>query len=473
MIAGVDIKTLKGLTQDSRAVKSGYLFAAFPGTKTDGRQFIDKALAAGASVILAPQGTTLPANANAKLVTDENPRQMFARMVAAFYNAQPSHIAAVTGTNGKTSTAVFTATLWEALGFKSASLGTLGLHGTNVNREGSMTTPGTVELHAALAECVDLKIDHLALEASSHGLDQYRLDGMRINVAGFTNLTRDHLDYHADMNEYLAAKARLFAEILAQDGTAVLNADVPEFAHLKSLCVDRRIKVIAYGHNNADLKIISRAPTGAGQDLVLEIFGERHNLALPLVGEFQAMNALCALGMVLAENRDRLSDLLKALANIKGAPGRLQYVSGHPKGAAVYVDYAHTPDALENVLRSLRPHTQNKLVCLFGCGGDRDRGKRPVMGKIANDLADLAIVTDDNPRSEEPAQIRKEILEGAKNAQEIPGRREAIQAAAKLLQSGDILVVAGKGHEQGQIFKTHTDPFDDVSEVKAALQLLK
>jgi UDP-N-acetylmuramoyl-L-alanyl-D-glutamate--2,6-diaminopimelate ligase len=472
MIAGVDIKALKGLTQDSRAVKSGYLFAAFPGTKTDGRSFIESAIASGASVILAPIGTTLPANANAKLVTDENPRRIFAKMAAAFYGRQPEIIAAVTGTNGKTSTAVFVSQLWEALGYKSASLGTLGLHGAGIERAGSMTTPGTTELHATLAELADAGIDHLAIEASSHGLDQYRLDGMNIKVAGFTNLTRDHLDYHADMNEYLAAKARLFTEVLDKNGTAVLNSDVPEFFHLKSLCADRQIKAISYGHKNADLKIISRTPTGAGQELVLEIFGKQHNLSLPLVGEFQAMNALCALGMTLAVNQDRLLDILTGLSKIKGAPGRLQYVPGHPKGAAVYVDYAHTPDALENVLHALRPHTKNKLVCLFGCGGDRDKGKRPVMGKISADLADVTIITDDNPRSEELAQIRSEILGGAKDAKEIPGRREAILTAVHSLTAGDVLVIAGKGHEQGQIFKAHTDPFDDVTEVKNSIHSL-
>jgi UDP-N-acetylmuramoyl-L-alanyl-D-glutamate--2,6-diaminopimelate ligase len=470
MIAGVDIKALKGLTQDSRAVKSGYLFAAFPGTKVDGRAYIESAIAGGASVILAPLGTALPSNSNVQLVVDENPRKVFAKMVAAFYGAQPEHIAAVTGTNGKTSTAVFVTQLWEALGYKSASLGTLGLHGTGIDRSGSMTTPDTVTLHAELAELAKAKIDHLAVEASSHGLDQYRLDGMKITVAGFTNLTRDHLDYHADMDEYFTAKARLFSEVLDEKGAAVLNADVPKFTALKALCDARGLRVISYGSQGRDLKITKRVPTGSGQNLSLEIFGKAYEISLPLVGEFQAMNALCALGMVLAENESRLSDILKALENIKGAPGRLQYVSGHSRGAAIYVDYAHTPDALENVLKALRPHTQNKLVCLFGCGGDRDKGKRPVMGKIASQYADAVIVTDDNPRSEEPAQIRSEILAGAKSATEISGRREAIQTAVQKLEAGDVLVVAGKGHEQGQIFKTHTDPFDDVTEVKAAIK---
>ena len=353
---------------------------------------------------------------------------------------------------------------------RAASLGTLGLHGAGIDRSGSMTTPDTVTLHAELAELAKAKIDHLAVEVSSHGLDQYRLDGMKITVAGFTNLTRDHLDYHADMDEYFTAKARLFSEVLDEKGAAVLNADVPKFTALKALCDARGLRVISYGSQGRDLKITKRVPTGSGQNLSLEIFGKAHEVSLPLVGEFQAMNALCALGMVLAENESRLSDILKALENIKGAPGRLQYVSGHSRGAAIYVDYAHTPDALENVLKALRPHTQNKLVCLFGCGGDRDKGKRPVMGKIASLYADAVIVTDDNPRSEEPAQIRSEILAGAKGATEISGRREAIQTAVQKLEAGDVLVVAGKGHEQGQIFKTHTDPFDDVTEVKAAIK---
>jgi UDP-N-acetylmuramoyl-L-alanyl-D-glutamate--2,6-diaminopimelate ligase len=333
-----------------------------------------------------------------------------------------------------------------------------------------MTTPDPVTLHAHLADLAAAGITHLALEASSHGLHQFRLDGVKIKAAGFTNLTRDHLDYHMTMDEYRDAKLRLFSEVLAEDGTAVVNADAPEAALISKICADRKIRCWTYGQAGKDLRILESEPVSQGQKLKLEIMGRRAGLTLPLVGSFQAMNVLCAAGLAAALDENKLDDIIDTLPLLEGVPGRLQLVPGHPKNAAVYVDYAHTPDALENILASLRPHTDKRLVCLFGCGGDRDSGKRPVMGQIAARLADLVIVTDDNPRSEDPASIRASILEGAPNALEVSGRRDAIRQAISLLEEGDILVIAGKGHEQGQIFADRVDPFDDGNEAHSAMQ---
>jgi UDP-N-acetylmuramoyl-L-alanyl-D-glutamate--2,6-diaminopimelate ligase len=399
-------------------------------------------------------------------------------LAAQFYGRQPETIVAVTGTNGKSSTVHFVRQIWEVLGHRAASLGTLGIEGAGVKRAGSMTTPDPVTLHAELATLAQEGITHLAMEASSHGLDQYRLDGVRVKAAGFTNLSRDHLDYHKDMEGYRAAKARLFAEILEPGGTAVLNADVPEYEALKHLCEERGVRVIGYGRaaGGSGLHLVSLEPLPNGQAIEVEIEGVTEKFTLPLIGEFQAMNALCALGLVIAEHPDDaayIHEAVKALEALKPAPGRLQPVSGHPSGAAVYVDYAHTPDALSHALGALRPHTAGRLVCLFGCGGDRDHGKRPLMGDVAVKLADRVIVTDDNPRSEDPASIRREILGGAPGALEIEGRAKAIQVALEGLDAGDVLLIAGKGHERGQIFADRTEPFDDVEEAEKAIGRLK
>ncbi|MEZ5814932.1 MAG: UDP-N-acetylmuramoyl-L-alanyl-D-glutamate--2,6-diaminopimelate ligase [Alphaproteobacteria bacterium] len=458
----IDISTLKGLTQDSREVKPGYLFAALPGVKADGRDFIPAAIERGATAILAGQGTQLPEGTkNVTLATDQNPRRAFAKFAAGFYRHQPEYIVAVTGTNGKTSVVTFAQQLWEAAGCKASSLGTL---------KGKMTTPDPVALHAELADLSTAGITHLAIEASSHGLDQCRLDGVNLAAAGFTNLSHDHLDYHKDMDAYFAAKARLFAALLEPGKTAVLNADSAHFERLEEICKDRGLKIVSYGHRGRDLKIISAKPASHGQKLELGLFGAHRDITLPLVGEFQVMNALCALGLVVSGDPENKNLYIEALEKLKNVPGRLQLVPGHPKGAAIYVDYAHTPDALENVLKALRPHTGGKLVCVFGCGGDRDKAKRPVMGAIASTYADSVIVTDDNPRSENPADIRAEILAATSGAQEIGDRREAIHKTINALEAGDVLVIAGKGHEQGQIFATRTDHFDDVEEARAAIE---
>jgi len=465
----------KGLTSDSRQVRDGYLFAALPGSKSDGRSFIADAIQHGASCILAPVGTVLPpdAPAHVRMVTDSNPRRAFALLAAAFYNRQPGTIAAVTGTSGKTSTVAFAQQLWHLSSTKTcASIGTLGVRGPGMIRSGSLTTPDPVALHAELADLASAGITHLAMEASSHGLDQYRLDGVKVSAAGFTNLSRDHLDYHKDMELYFLAKSRLFSDILPPGGTAVINVDDPYAARLQTICKARGQRVITFGAKGHDITLKSRRLNPGGQDIVIAAGGRDYAITLPLVGEFQAMNALCALGLVMADGTPA-ENLIPLLELFRGVAGRLQLVPGHVNGAAVYVDYAHKPAALEAVLTSLRPHTEGKLVCLFGCGGDRDSGKRPMMGTIAARLADAVIVTDDNPRSEDPAAIRAAILDAAPGATEIPGRRDAIRAAVAGLGAGDVLLIAGKGHEKGQIIGGQVEPFDDVEEAGAAMDNLQ
>jgi UDP-N-acetylmuramyl-tripeptide synthetase len=335
-------------------------------------------------------------------------------------------------------------------------------------------------LHAELADLASVGIDYLAMEASSHGLHQHRLDGVRLKVAAFTNLSRDHMDYHKDMGAYLAAKMRLFLDILAADGIAVLNADIPEFDAMAAVCAEAGRKVFSYGFKGRDFKILSTVSLPQGQKLDLEVLGQSYQILLPLVGGFQAMNALCALACVVAqdyENLKRTQILVAGLERLKGVPGRLQLVQGRAD-CAVYVDYAHTPDALETVLTGLRSHTKNRLICLFGCGGSRDQGKRPIMGAIAARIADVVIVTDDNPRIEDPAEIRAQVMNGIQEAgvrelHEVADRRKAIGFAMEQMASGDVLLVAGKGHEQGQIFNGYSEAFDDVNEVEIAMRRVK
>ena len=385
------------------------------------------------------------------------------------YAPQPATIAAVTGTNGKTSVAAFTRQIWAHHGLGAASLGTLGIVGPDFAEPGSLTTPDPVALHRALQRLAARGIDHVALEASSHGLDQFRLDGLTLSAAAFTNLTRDHLDYHGDMAAYFAAKRRLFAELLPRGGAAVINLDSSEGRELAALCRGRGQRVIGFGADAlADLRLISARPEGAGQTLLLEAFGTRRALLLPLMGEFQAMNALAALGLAVATGVPA-GEALDALAALQGAPGRMEHAATHPNGAPIIVDYAHTPDALETALTALRPHCRGRLVVVFGCGGDRDAGKRPMMGAIAERLADRVIVTDDNPRSEDAASIRRAILAAAPKAREIGDRGSAIRAAVAMLEPGDVLLLAGKGHERGQIVGDTVLPFDDAEMARAAV----
>ncbi|HLG90039.1 MAG TPA: UDP-N-acetylmuramoyl-L-alanyl-D-glutamate--2,6-diaminopimelate ligase [Alphaproteobacteria bacterium] len=465
-IADIEIR---GLTEDSRAVEPGFLFAALPGSKADGAAFIAEAARKGAVAVLAPKGTK--PTGSLPIIEDALPRRRFARMAAAFYGAQPETMAAVTGTSGKSSTVSFARQIWKALGRSSASLGTLGIDSDPIQRYSGLTTADPVRLHADLAELARAGVTHAAMEASSHGLDQYRLDGVTVKAAGFTSFGRDHLDYHATADAYFAAKARLFTEVLQPGGTAVLNADIPEFDRLRKLARGAGHPVISYGEHGKELRIVERRATAIGQSVTLELFGQRCAIAFPLVGAFQLMNALCALGLMTATGADAAS-AADALEKLQGVRGRLERVARLANGAAVYVDYAHKPDALETVLNALRPHTDGKLVIVFGCGGDRDRGKRPIMGEIATRLADRVIVTDDNPRSEEPAAIRAQILAGAPGAVEIGDRAEAIEAAVKALRPGDVLVVAGKGHEQGQIVGSEARPFDDAAVVRDSVARL-
>jgi UDP-N-acetylmuramoyl-L-alanyl-D-glutamate--2,6-diaminopimelate ligase len=391
-------------------------------------------------------------------------------LAARFYGRQPRTIAAVTGTNGKTSVAHFTREIWAATGHAAASLGTLGLVSPQGRRPGALTTPDPVGLHRDLAGLAASGIEHVALEASSHGLAQHRLDGVRIAAAAFTNLTRDHLDYHVDMEAYRAAKERLFSELLPAGEAAVLNADSPEFARLTALCRGRGHRIIGYGHRaGSDLRLLQREPGSFGQRLAIAAFGSTHRLELPLVGAFQAMNALAALGLALATGTPPEA-VFAAVPGLPGVPGRLQLVGQAAAGAPVFVDYAHTPDALAAVLTALRPHAAGRLLVVFGAGGDRDRGKRPQMGRTAAALADRVYVTDDNPRSEDPAAIRRAILAAAPDAVEIGDRGAAIAAAIGELRPGDVLVIAGKGHESGQIVRDAVLPFDDALVAREVLR---
>lgn len=454
---------ITGLTADSRAVEPGFLFAALPGSAVDGREFIDAAISNGAAAILAPDGTDVTAD-NVALLTSKDARAALAHIAAAFYADQPETIAAVTGTNGKTSVAHFTRQIWSLLGHQAVSMGTLGLQLPDGSVKPSLTTPDPVTLHADLAELARNGADHVVMEASSHGLDQRRLDGVKLRAAAFTNLSRDHLDYHGTLDAYLKAKARLFSDLLPADGIAVLNADIPEMAPLADAFGG---KVITYGRRATELKLLAAKPSHTGTRITLEAFGHTTAIDLPLAGAFQVYNVLCAAGLAIACGADP-SEVLGKLSQLQGVPGRLEH-AGTTHGGSVYIDYAHTPDALETVLSAMRPHTTGRLIVVFGCGGDRDRGKRPMMGRIATDLADISIVTDDNPRSEEPSAIRREILASAPVARNIGDREAAIREAVAMLSDGDVLVIAGKGHETGQIIGDEVRPFDDLRVARTAI----
>jgi UDP-N-acetylmuramoyl-L-alanyl-D-glutamate--2,6-diaminopimelate ligase len=463
-------REIAGLTADSRRVGPGYLFAALTGSRLDGRGFAADAVRRGAVAILTDQANALDLPSGCRtqvaVVTDANPRRLLARLAARLCGRPPRVIAAVTGTNGKTSVVEFLRQIWSAAGRPAASLGTLGLSAPGERRVGALTTPDPVALHADLAALAQRGVEHVAIEASSHGLAQFRLDGLSIAAAAFTNLTRDHLDYHGNMERYRAAKERLFTELLAPRGTAVLNTDSAEFPRLAALCQAAAHPILAYGTAGAaDLRLADRRPRGAGQEVGLEILGRNHRLELPLAGQFQALNVLAALGLALAADVPEAA-AVAALTELRGPAGRLQFVARHRDGGAIVVDYAHTPDALATVLDALRPHAKDRLVVLFGCGGDRDPGKRPLMGAIAAGGADRVYITDDNPRSEDPAVVRREIRAAAPGACEIGDRRRAIATAIAGLGPGDLLLIAGKGHETGQIVAGEVLPFDDTEVVR-------
>jgi UDP-N-acetylmuramoyl-L-alanyl-D-glutamate--2,6-diaminopimelate ligase len=459
---------ITGVTADSRKVTPGSLFAALPGSASNGRAFIPQALAAGAAAILTGEDVT---GAKAAVVKVHDVRRAYALAARAFWGAEPKTIVAVTGTNGKTSVATFCRQIFARLGRTSASLGTLGLQleGENLTPPG-LTTPDAADLARMAAELAERGVTHLALEASSHGLDQRRLDGLTLKAAAFLNLTQDHLDYHKSMGAYRDAKLRLFRTLLPRGGTAVLNADSGAFDAFAAAAVLGGQTVMSVGESGVGLRLISRTLEPFGQRLTIAREGEHYDVRLPLAGAFQAANVLAAAGLCNAPG-EGVEPVLGALEHLKGAPGRLQRVGTGPAGGEAYVDYAHTPDGLETVLTALRPHALGRLIVVFGAGGDRDRAKRPQMGKAAVDLADIAIVTDDNPRSEDPGEIRRAILAAAPGALEVGDRRAAIRAAAGQLRTGDILVVAGKGHEQGQTVAGVIHPFDDVTETRAALGL--
>ncbi len=466
------VKDFAGLAADSREVKPGFLFAALPGTHTDGSAYIADAVARGAPAGGGrPHAAPAARAAGVRFIADENPRLCLSRYAAAFYGAQPETIAAVTGTNGKTSVSVFLRQIWEQLGHRAASLGTIGAVSPSGHIALRQTTPDPIGLHRLLADLKHDGVDWLAVEASSHGLDQYRLDGADIAAAGFTNITRDHLDYHEDFADYLSTKLRLFTEVVRNGGVAVVNADAAHADDFIGAARQRRLKLVTVGRNGKTIRLVSLAAHGEGQTLAVGYAGRTSDVELPLAGEFQASNALMAAGLAIGLG-DPAEKVFAALAHLRGAPGRLEKVAYAKSGAAIYVDYAHTPDALQTVLAAIRPHVKNRLHVIFGCGGDRDKGKRPLMGKAACDFADDVIVTDDNPRSEDAAQIRKEALAGCPRAKEIGDRAEAIRAGIAALQSGDVLVIAGKGHESGQIVGPVTRPFLDRDEaVKAAISL--
>jgi len=477
-LSGAQDITIKGVTADSRLVKSGFLFAALPGVKADGTKFIHDAIDHGAAVLLVHEQYFNESGAldieipeHVQVIKTKNTRQDFAYITRNYYKKQPDYIVAVTGTSGKTSVASFTQQLWHLSGIeKCASLGTLGVSGPGIRRYGGLTTPDSEKLHAEMADLAAVGITHLAMEASSHGLYQYRLDGVKVRAGAYTNLSRDHLDYHKTMDAYFTAKSRLFSEVLVDGGSIVINSDDEYAPRLRDIAKARDLRVIDFGKKASNLKLKSHSARPSGQEIEVSAFGTDYTLTLPLVGEFQVMNALCALGLVLSEfdkPEDEIARLVPLIEKLRGVPGRLQLVegSGAAKGA-VYIDYAHKPAALETVLNTLRPHTDGRLVCVFGCGGDRDAGKRKIMGEIAGTHADIVVVTDDNPRSEDPAQIRAEIMQGCPEANEIGDRGEAIKWAISHLQEGDVLVVAGKGHEEGQIIGKTVLPFNDAEEVK-------
>ena len=461
---------VSGLTCDSRAVKPGMVFAALAGSKVDGAVFIDQAVAAGAIAIIA--GRSVACEPGVPVIRCDDPRRALALAAARFYGRQPQSIAAVTGTNGKTSVTVFLRQIWTRAGFRAASLGTIGLVGPEGPGASGLTTPDPVELHRQLASLADDRVTHLALEASSHGLAQRRLDGVRISAAGFTNLSRDHLDYHSDFDDYRAAKMRLFGDLLPANQTAVVDADQPDAVHVIDIAKARNMTCLTIGKAGRTIRVHAITRMSDGARLIVEANRVRHYITLPLVGGFQISNALVAAGLAVATGVD-MNSALSALEHVSGAPGRLELVGRHRNGARIFVDYAHTPDALATVLSSLRRHTEGRLLVVFGAGGDRDHGKRPLMGEAAGAHADMVIVTDDNPRNERPADIRAEVLKGAKGAGEIAGRQHAIRTAIAQLHSGDVLLIAGKGHETGQEIGGIVHPFSDQDEVRSALAILE
>ena len=464
-MASIDIC---GISADSRTVQPGYLFAALAGVEADGRSFVGQAIENGAAAILTQE----PMVAGVPVVTSDNPRRDLALMAARFFEVQPPHIAAITGTNGKTSSAVFLRQLFAAANYKAASLGTLGIDmgGGAIEATLDHTTPEPVRLHAALRDLVAHQVTHLAMEASSHGLAQYRLDGVHLSLAGFTNLSRDHLDYHAGAEEYAAAKQRLFTEILAADGSAVITMTQDAGVAMAAACAATGRSVLEVGRPGDAVHMAITARRATGLDITVDLDGARHDVTLPLIGDFQIENLTLAMGMAKAAGIDATT-ILEACRDLQAPRGRMQLAGRTSEGAAVFVDYAHTPDALENALTALRRHVPQggRLLVMFGCGGDRDSGKRPEMGAVAANHADMVFVTDDNPRHEDAADIRVAIMAACPDATEIGDRGAAIEAVLAAAQADDLVLLAGKGHESGQIIGDIILPFDDVTMAQSIL----
>jgi len=456
---------IQDLSADSRAVKAGTLFAAIPGTAADGRDYIESAIANGASAILSTPG--LP-DMSVPYIADAKPRQVYSQIAAKLYAGQPEIIVAMTGTNGKSSTVEFLRQIWAYADKQAACFGTLGIQAPSGYRPLTHTTPDAVALHKTLSLLADESVTHVGMEASSHGLKQYRLDGVKITAAGFSNLTQDHFDYHPDVDDYFACKARLFMELTPEDAPVVINVNDQYGQKLASMCKERGQSVMRVGWSGQDIRIDEITPRSASQTLNLILHGTRHTVELPLAGEFQALNAVAAAGLALATGISE-TKVLEALETLTGVAGRMERAGQTKDGAPIFVDFAHTEDGLDKLLRSVRPHTMGRIVIVFGCGGDRDPDKRSKMGAIAAKQADHVIVTDDNPRTEDAASIRKQVLKGCPKADEVGDRASAIRAGIDLLGPNDCLVIAGKGHEQGQILGDKVIPFSDVEQVCAAL----
>jgi UDP-N-acetylmuramoyl-L-alanyl-D-glutamate--2,6-diaminopimelate ligase len=461
-----DDSRVTGFAIDHRKVAPGTVFGAFRGARFNGEDFIPAAVSAGAVAVVTRPDVEVD---GAVRIAAPEPRREFARLAANFFKPFPKCIVAVTGTNGKTSSVELCRQLWRMAGHPSASIGTLGVTTADDQVTTGLTTPDIVTFLSNMAGLARMGITHAAFEASSHGLAQYRTEGLPVNAAAFTNLSRDHLDYHETMEAYFEAKMRLFSEVIEPDGTAVIWMDDPRSEEVLRRCRQRGLKVMTVGRQGETLKLLSRETSPLGQKLVVEADGRAHQVSLALIGAYQAANALTAAGLVVATGGD-LGQTLANLARVHPVRGRLERAVITRSGAPIYVDYAHTPDAIESAIEALRPHARDRLIIVFGAGGDRDVGKRAEMGQVAARLSDLAIVTDDNPRSEDPAAIRRDILAGAPAAREVPGRREAIRAAVAEAGPGDIILLAGKGHEQGQIVGDRVLPFDDVSVARECAQ---
>ena len=456
-----------GITCDSRQVKKGYIFAALPGSTIDGRNFIGEAINKGAIAVLSYGHMDI----SVPYISTKEPRLIYAQMAGKFHSGQPENLVAITGTNGKSSTADFLRQIWTLSGEQAACFGTLGVVAKKTIQKLDHTTPDAVQLHKILSKLNDDGITHVAMEASSHGLDQRRLDAVTIKVAGFTNLTQDHYDYHQGAESYFKAKERLFQELLKRNSTAVINTDDEYGLRLAKKCLEAGKNVMEIGWSGKDIRIEEIMPLASSQKIKIVVLSKRYELELPLVGEFQVLNAILALGLAMKTGVNE-ETAIESLAKLKGVSGRMELAGYTKDRSPIFIDFAHTEDGLDKLLRSLRPHTEGNLAVVFGCGGDRDRGKRAKMGKVAAHLADRVIVTDDNPRTEDPSEIRGAIMKGCPSALEVPCRHNAILEGIKGLNSKDCLVIAGKGHEQGQIIGEQTIPFSDMDEVKLILEEL-